>query len=249
VGGVGGGSWSARVAADPFDSITSPAVDVRAAQLARAVLLAGLSADCATFFEEFGLTTGANAAPGWTVSLGGTATWNELVNNTKGGVGVLSTGATANSLGQLLSNACLVGPTKTDRWYVAFRMAVTTAIDAQTKAACGLQDVSGGGRTLLVGVFGPASTVNFQVQFDGDKTGTFLDTAKAIDTGIHTFELYGLADGKVRCRIDGGAEVVSGVMVNDMSTGNDANPLITNGTTAANRSLQLDWIFMAGNRI
>jgi hypothetical protein len=210
---------------------------------------AGLSRDVAVFWEDFVITTGASAAPGWTVSLGGSASFSELVNNTKGGVGVLASGATASTLGQLLSNSNAVGPTNTDRWYVAFRMAVTTAIDNQTKAAVGLQDVSGSAHTLLCGVFGPSSTANYVCQFDGDKTGTFVSTGFAIDTNFHVFEVYGQADAKLRVRVDGGAEAVSGTMSFNMATGNDANIIITNGTTAANRSMSVDWILMLSNRM
>jgi hypothetical protein len=245
--GIGGGSWSARVGTDPFDSAgATQSLTTIATYLARSELLAGLAPTDPFLFDDFTLESIATAAANWqTVVSAGSI--NTSASALRGGAATLATTAAANAFAGLLSIGALTGPRKTSKWYCAFRMAVTTAIDAQAQAACGLHDVAGAGQTTLVGVFGAGSIVNFCAQYDGNRAGSFLNLGVPIDTNFHVFEMYCKGDGVLRVIVDGGTEITV-TPANVIAGASDLHPWVANGTTAAIRSANFDWVLGRGDR-
>lgn len=208
----------------------------------RAAQLTGISTSLLTCFrEDFAIHPSGAAAGVYTSFASGSGTLAPSVN-TIGGRSDVSSGATANSFYILATQPTLFGPPASNRLYFGARVAVTTAIDAQTFAITGLQ-VSGFGADVAIGVCGSNSTTNFVLQYDSlDCLGTFLSTGQAINTSFHVFELWTVADGKYHAAVDG--IEISGSPVTPASP--PATQLkmmadVRNGTTATNRNMQIDW--------
>jgi hypothetical protein len=68
----------------------------------------------------------------------------------------------------------------------------------------------------------------------------------ALDTAYHVFELWGLADNKLYARIDGGATV--SVTIASPADSMAFAMIARNGTTAADRELDTDWMLVMGER-
>lgn len=217
--------------------------------LARGQSLAGLGQDVAYDWQDFTATTSSLAA-GVPWQAGGVGTGavalNPNVVGYRGGIMRITSGATAASLMRVYGNTTNVAHNGTDRWYVACRMKVQTAITAQSTVYCGLFG-SLGNATVGVGVFGASSTVNFVVQYDGFETGTFLSTGVPIDTNFHVFELYVQGDSKVRCRVDGGNEI-NATMAGAAADAHAQIFGVKNGTDAVARNMDVDWMLIAAKR-
>jgi len=193
-------------------------------------------------FEEFDEVTG-NAPSGWTFANGGSGAIDRQLAGLKGGVVQYKTGATGSSVAEIYTDPSIISRQDTDKWYMAWRKAIITTPDANTRAAMYVRNIAGN-KMPGIGVFGGSSTANFVMQHSGNVAGsgsTYADMGVAIDTSMHVFELYSVGDGVIRGRIDGGAEVTS----TPASPPTDANHLmldIRNGATAANQAINIDWL-------
>lgn len=191
------------------------------------------------FWEDF-LQAASNTAPfGWQASTSGSGAHSYVVAGSKGGNIQATTGATANSFADAFATGRLVGAIGTDKWWIGFRMTVTTAVTAQTIASVGFYDAAS--KSVQAGVFGAGSAVNFQVQYDGSFAGTFASMGVAIDTSAHFFELYCKGDSKVYFRIDEGTE---GSVTPAAASANSQYLYweTGNGTDAVTRTAQRDFI-------
>lgn len=186
-------------------------------------------------------------APNYVVTVVGSASSASTLTNV-GGVAVFSTGATANStLLITINGAVQLGPPTTSPFYYAHRMAVSTAIDANTQIGIGLHDTTFG-TGLLWGICGASSTIRYTFNrgvgaFPCGGTVVITATTSTANT-FHLFELWGLGDGSVHAAIDG--TEISGSPFN---TGIPAaNAMLRmdfrNGATAANRAFIHDYYML-----
>ena len=164
-----------------------------------------------------------------------------------GGYFQLASGATAaSSIAQWGGGT--VSNTKTKKWGIVARFRTTTAVDAQSKWGIGIRDGSGANQSVMIGSFGGLSTTHYVLQHDGDLTGSGLSTGVALDTNTdHIFLVYCLGDNVYRISTDGGAELTvtpTAPVVNNPSLFR----YVQNGTTAAARTLFLDWHVALGER-
>ncbi len=206
----------------------------------------GIAASDASFsWQDFLFSTNGTAFYDW--SNGATnGTLNMLVAGAKAGVARLSTSVIAASLYQSFSNSCIVGNTGTDKWYFAMRARFPTAIDAQSNLSAGLLGTSLS-NWIQCGFIGPLNAANFGVQFDGNLgSGSFLNSGIAKDTAFHVFEIYSRGDSILRFRLDNGAEITgtqSAAFANVMLA-----MQVRNGTTAADRQMDMDWLMAITDR-
>lgn len=193
------------------------------------------------FWDDFTANAATTSSTGWQASPVGTGALSTRVASTKGGMQQITTGATAASFMEIWTNEVLVSDLSAEKWYVVFRQKVTTAVTAQTKAWSGLFNVAGN-KSVAAGVFGASSVVNFVWQYDGNATGSFLDSGVAIDTAYHVFEAYSKGEGnnKVYVRSDEGAEA-SVTAAAHPTDGVFILSQITNGTDAVTRTMQRDF--------
>jgi hypothetical protein len=206
---------------------------------------AGLGPDVAFFWDEFvASTNGTNISNYLGPSAVGTGTLDPQVG--KGGTPRLKSGATANSSYSIFSNATIIANPSTERWCIATRFKIATATDTVSIVGVGMLN-SSANSSIMAGFAGALHATNFIVQFDGNiGAGTALNLNVAKDTNFHTYVIYGVGDGKVRARLDGGVEVsatLSSPPTTDMFFGTARN-----GTTAADRQMDLDWLLVVSTR-
>lgn len=175
-------------------------------------------------------------------------TGSQAIQATRGGTLLLQTGATASSKGGRIiewnlhaSNGFApleVGAAS--EFYFATRLKVTTAIDAQTEAAV-YGSRSGGGPQL--GVVGSVSATKFVAA--GFSSGGNLVSNVNVDTSWHVLELWRYNSVTVFA-VDGVPQASGNCYVAVA-----APPVILclNGTTATNRGLEVDALFIAGRRV
>lgn len=210
----------------------------RALAISRLGLTAGDKA-YGFFFDDFDRAGSATAPTGWALSNTGSAAYASQIAGGKGGQARASTGATAGSFAQSFQEAFLISAIGTQKWWTGNMFAVSTAITAQSDASRGLINTASN-KSILAGVWGPSSIVNFRLQYDGIATGTFLDLGVAIDTAYHLFEIYCKGDAKLYARVDEGVEL----SVTPASNPADSLQLfarVGNGTDAVNRSMDTDF--------
>lgn len=204
-----------------------------------------------TYFTDFTLSSqdtnalsgvASGIINGWLINGGGSVA--AAVSTTDlGGVLKLTTGTSASSS----TNA--YGPVILDRadtgvGYVAARLRFPAGMDVQGQSllAVAVSNVSHFG----VGQQGSLSTTNFVFAYDLQGTPKQVSIA-AYDTNFHIYEFwYGLGDGKYHVAFDG-AEVGTGVTPSS-ATSNVPQPWLrlSNGSTAAARQLDADFVFFAG---
>jgi hypothetical protein len=207
--------------------------------------LAGLSAtDCTYFWDDFML--GSPIYPPGTLNIvaaGGTGIAD--TSTSKGGVFRIHTSTTANSNVITYTARGQIGPPLTSRWYLAARAKIATATDAQTTCGVGLLNLAQSG--MIVAGANGGNTTNFSVSYNSIYLGgSVLDLGLALDTAYHVFELWGLADNKLYARIDGGATV--SVTLASPADSMAFAMIARNGTTAADRELDTDWMLVMGER-
>lgn len=180
----------------------------------------------------------------WLRSAVGTGT-RTFVPGTVGGVLRHSSGATANSIEDHFAGAG-VSNSKTKLFYIAAQFKIATAIDAQASGGMGWQD-NAATASAFVGVCGPVDSANFVLQYGG-----FFATSKqvlaSVDTNNHIFEFWNGDRNSYNVRFDGGTifNVVPGAGVS--SGGCLLFRGVRNGTTAADRRLEIDWHVAVGER-
>lgn len=186
----------------------------------------------------------------FSVDAGGTATWVWSTNRTT----VLgSSGATAASRGQLHPFPATTGFPKhvanarTDPWYFAARFRVNTAVDAQARAMVGLwTDNAAGvvGPGVGIGVFGPVSATEFQASIlDAARANVVsVDCNAAIDTAWHYAVIWN--DGTTVHVLLDGVEVGTTAASNLPTSFLAAGAWVDNGTTAANRGIEVDYAYV-----
>lgn len=246
MGNIGGGSWSARVGADPFDAAGSSSPTLlteREVYTDRGSTLLGLRAgQLAALWEEIEASTNGASITGWQTTRTGSggSTAQAAVS---GGIISLSTGATANSTEEHFSQDSAVAAVRTTKWYMATRFRLPSAVDAQAKLGAGLRS---GAATVAVGFFGSIDAVNFRAQFDGNFDTSGVDLGVAKDGAFHVFEMWCIGDSVLRCRIDGGPTLTGNMAANV----NNAYRIVTarNGTTAASRTNDFDWMLVLTQR-
>jgi hypothetical protein len=223
---------------------------VRGLYLPIGLALATLSNDAnlSVFFDDFLLAASTSSPAPWLFGNGGSgAIATNAVGTLGGGWWRLNTGATASSSAIIRSTSGLIGPPGTKKWWAAWRFAMNTAITAQTIAYAGLLNLAFN-KTIGIGVFGAASTVNFQLQYDGNETGSFVSTGVAIDTSVHLVEMWGVGDGKVHARMDGGADLGATTMAAAPTDSMCLQAGARNGTDAVARQIDLDWTMALASR-
>lgn len=206
----------------------------------------GVAGNTHTFlFDDFDKIVGGtfvNTPNGWSQELSGTgAEALSGLNAHGGGSAQISSGATAGGQAVHQSYAPLIRDVSTTRWYMNTRFRLQTAVDNQARAFVGTFNKANT-RTHGVGFCGPLSAANFVFTYDGTYTaGSFRDTGIAVDQNWHFAEWWVLADGIMRMTFDG--TLLNSVTFASAPT--DSNHLlhiVLNGTTAANRILEVDWI-------
>jgi hypothetical protein len=211
--------------------------------------LAGLSAtDCAYMWEDFMLSRDNSLYPTGYYTLfvvGGTGLADAA--GSKAGVFRIRSTATAGSNAIVYSGRAQIGNLLTDRWYIAGRAKIPTpSNDAQTTCGLGTMNIAQG-NMLTAGANG-GNTTNFSVSYNSIYLGgSVLDLGLALDTAFHVYEMWGLGDNKVYARIDGGA-TVSGTLTGPADAVGVAM-IARNGTTAADRELDTDWLLVMTPRL
>lgn len=159
---------------------------------------------------------------------------------------VIQTGANASSendiyTGQnsatISSGLISVGGSAAE-WYMAARVKVRTAIDAQAVCIFGMRDLVGT-KFCRIGVVGSVTAASFVIQ--GDTGAGFA--IGAFDNAWHVFEAY-RRGGTTYARMDGGAWASGNTFPGASGAGNAhfLNARVANGTTAANRDLAVNWV-------
>jgi hypothetical protein len=199
-------------------------------------VLAGIVTPAAVWFDGFGvvLTSGSGVPLGDRVTAGSGSIG---ISQTRATSALLSSGATGGSYAVL--NPAAIGawiPANflASRFYVAARIWLETAVDANSVLGFRVHD-SVGGNAIVLGAIGGVSTANFSLQ-SGAAT---LDTGIPLAAGSHVLEFY-RADGNIYARIDGAAAgnlAMPGAFVGRAY----CNIIASNGATAANRALAADW--------
>lgn len=216
-----------------------------AAILARAQTLLGTTVDT-IYGTHFATADFYVLAAG----LGGTVT-----GNVTGRAGVLTLASTAVANSQAnLRKSPVGGNTTTDvdnlqtsRWYLRVRGAITSAVDAQAQLAWHMTNNSGNPHARF-GLIGSLSTgfFSWETATNGGALTTGVTTV-ALDTAYHTFEIAG--DGtNITFYIDG-TQVGQTPVANIGTNPGYMYITVANGTTAANRTADLDswYVCMVGN--
>jgi hypothetical protein len=239
VSGVSGARWVKVSFAPPSTQAT--------VALARAQSLLGSSVNAV-------LGTDYDTDQWFTASIGGgaTASGNKTA---RAGVLTVSSSAISGSLAIIRPHGTPshVAAIQTDIYYARVRARITTTPDAQ--AALGVLDIlpptTGSNIPCIqVGALGSVSTTLLSTRVFDSSSGLAYSQASAvaIDTAWHTFEAW--VDGTTATMaIDGavfGSFATSGM---GTATAGCLGAVVTNGTTAANQSADIDsaWICVVSN--
>jgi hypothetical protein len=211
-----------------------------------AISRAGLTpGELCIYWNDF-LDAQYNAPPGVVTNFAGTGALGGVSAGSGGGIGKVTTGATAGSVARLLSRSNIVANMNTSRFYFAGRARIETAVDGQASIGFGLLNQSEN-NSLAAGFFGLMDAVNYRVQHSGNYAGSSLNLAVPVDLNVfHIFEMYAKADGILRARIDGGSEV-SAAYTASTEFGMFGQTSL-NGTTAAARMMGMDWALIVTPR-
>ena len=134
---------------------------------------------------------------------------------------------------------------------MAARVKFATAVDSQAVLAVGYMNSAASAFSVGIGIRGSTSTTQIIYGYDctsnfaGGTTGNLL----AVDTAWHTVEIWWVGDGKVHFAIDG-TESGTGYTPSSPDSGLGMfKTWSTNGTTAANRELDIDWQMSVCGRV
>ena len=207
----------------------------------------GLTTSFGYLWEDFDRNPTDNAAPpGWShFPVAGTAAATSFLAGTTGGVSRLLSGATANSRIDQYTNVYLTHQAGTARWYLAARLKIPTAVDAQARA---FQSLRAGTNNVGFGFNGLIDASNFIAFYDATFIAGTALTLAAVDTSWHVFECWVAGDGILRARIDGGATVVAGGAQASGAADAYLFNQVQNGTTAADRQMDRDWTLVVYGR-
>jgi hypothetical protein len=192
-------------------------------------------------FDDMLAGSNTTVPVGWIAALTGTGVdIFSAINDEGSGVSQQSTGATAAGQSTHQTRSPIFRAVGTAAGYFCYRLKVTSAITAQTKAYGGVINVAGN-KTIAAGVFGANSTTNFVFQYDGVETGTFVSTGVAIDTAYHVYELWFTGDGKLHGAIDFGPDLINATMASAPT--DTCTPLrtVANGTDNVARIMRTDY--------
>lgn len=214
--------------------------------LARALALAGLPNDASMgfYWQDFDGNASGTTPAGWSLNIGGTGSGSLAPAGRQGGIFRLATGATGGSVAGASTSGADIANVSTSRWYQAVRFALNTVPDANTTLEIGMLNAASN-KTLGAGFYGALNPNNFVVQYDGVRAGSAIDLGVPKDTAFHIIEMYGTGSTTLRARIDGGAEFSAAMAAApaDSIVLFDLDAL--NGGTAANQSMDIDWILRA----
>lgn len=214
------------------------------ALIARAAALTGISPALLNCYRDDFFTSLSTLH---TVGVGGTGAASiSAGSSVVGSFATITTGASASGRLRFFGQGSQIGRPDTNKFYYASRAAVTTAIDAQTFAIVGLADRSSL-PVIGLGVCGNTSTANFVADYDATTfcTGTKPSTGKAIDTSQHVWEMWSTGTTALHFAVDLGE--ISGSPFTQASSPTASIAIygdITNGTTAATRSMDMDWVLV-----
>jgi hypothetical protein len=206
----------------------------------------------AWLWDDFTGNQNSTALPAfWNSSNTGSAADSlQGIGDEGGGVQQITTGATAASRADRLTNAPMVQNANTKPWYFAVRMKITTAVTAQTKLYAGLLDASVGAQAITAGFHGSLHATNLVVQYDGSEAGSIVNLGVAADTAFHVYEVWGRGDSKLHCSIDlSSTDICAGVtMATGITTSGSLRREAVNGTDAVARSVRFDYIALMAKR-
>ncbi len=163
-----------------------------------------------------------------------------------------SGGIWKGSVGAVASQQCIItNPVGTIvqalPWYMASRFRLGVAADATTLAGMIMTDTTNFNQISL-GMWGFNSTTKYVAQHSGNGGGTLQQTTVTPDLAYHTFEMWSPLGGNTAIffAIDGvtlaGTQTASGSGVSQVAF------QLSNGVTAAAKSLFVDWMVVAGVR-
>jgi hypothetical protein len=216
--------------------------------LARAISIGGLAADFGYLWSDFELQAATTTPLGWGgAGTGGAGSVSLVPAGSACGIARYSSGATASGFAVQQTFQGIISNVSTSKGYMATRFRLNTTPDANSTLMVGLINAAGNA-TIAPGFFGGLSSANFVVQHGGLITGSFINLGVAKDTAFHIFEVYFKGDGKLYARIDGGTEF-NATLSSPPSDFMSALIEARNGGTAANQSLDVDWLLIAGQRL
>lgn len=176
----------------------------------------------------------------WTASLAGTGVRNRgAISDVELTSGATSSGVASQLLGTSLGGGfpLYVPSGSTSKFYVEFRMKVTTAIDNQAFLGFGDNTVNAWGAR------GPSATGFYVARFDNGPTT--LTSTIAVDTSYHTFRVW--RDGTTGfLQVDSETPVSSANAYNASDT--RAVLRVENGGTSAARTARFDYVFIKAER-
>jgi len=209
---------------------------------ARGIAATGLTNNAGFYWEDF-TACGTTAPNGWIAGHSGTGAFSRLLAGTKGGLIQLTSGGTANGIGEVYTENNIVSSALTDRFYYATKFSVTTTIDAETRCFNGLYATAGTANAVTLGAVGPISATKYVILYDGNYSSstTGLTSTVSVDTASHIGEAYCQGDNVLRGRFDDEAELSA----TQSSTATGAYAVIAsarNQATGAVRTLRIDWV-------
>jgi hypothetical protein len=176
--------------------LTGGGYDLRAYAINRASTLLSVANPVVALEESFA------AKPGQTSSYFTTAEGTVADVTTKnGGWKSLSTAGSGGTSAAFYNgqNGGMVSNVGTQKWYMLYKFAVSTAVDAVTRVAIGFIDVGQSADQPTFGVRGASSTTKFRFT---DQTAGVNSTID-IDTAVHTAEMWCTGTGVIYGSIDG----------------------------------------------
>ena len=177
-----------------------------------------------------------------------------LVNGTaaqsttdKSGVLSLTTTAAANSTSRIKPHGAgsFIDNLRTAKFYAVWRIKLVTSIDAQGYVACVLLNPAGSGNPgIWFGALGTESTANWGYEtFDnaGANAGKAATSTAYDTTAYHTIEIWNDAT-TISLAVD--AVVLATIVASTQGTNAVSQQLYCgNGTTAANRAINVDYMW------
>lgn len=218
----------------------------------RAIQCAGLTGLAAgnviTYFNDFAwdaapLTTDKE----WKLTVAGAGSAYIQYTSYLGGWGELVTGSGSSSTAKIAGPQTGLYSAATPAWYYATRMALSTGMNANAYAACGLDN---GTKAITLGWHLAGHATNFTLSYDSalGSAGSYIDYGVGQNTSTHIFEMWCTSGSSViNTRMDGGA-VLTATMSSPPATGCNLVFMVANGATATLRALDFDWVFYASQR-
>lgn len=195
------------------------------------------------------MNTSASLQTAWTSFTASSATYTGgEPTGAKGGIWRITSGASSGSTVMVYPFRACVASVLTDRWYIAWRTRIPTAVDAQTVCGGGLIN-SNQGETIMAGVNG-GNTTNFTVSHDSiylTTAGNLIDLGVAIDTSFHIYEMWGTGSTTLNARIDAASTLTATLA--GPATFVTPGMIARNGTTATTRQTDGDWVLMLTPRL